>query len=84
MESDEFYLTGIPDKDVAARAEALGLGVRALSSYTKAPMICNGLVLGYGNLEEKLVSEGVRRLVQAVQSQNKNMPKDSYRGNVGG
>lgn len=65
----------IPDKDVAARAEALGLGVRALSSYTKAPMICNGLVLGYGNLEEKIVSEGVRRLAQAVQPQNNNMRK---------
>jgi len=60
----------IRDTDVAARAATLGLGARALGSYTRAPMTCNGLVLGYGNLEEGLVEEGVRRLVVAVQSQN--------------
>jgi GntR family transcriptional regulator / MocR family aminotransferase len=65
----------IRDTDVATRAEALGLGVRALTSYTRAPMICNGLVLGYGNLEDRMVSEGVRRLVLAVQSENNNMRK---------
>lgn len=65
----------IRDTDVATRAEALGLGVRALSGYTKAPMICNGLVLGYGNLEDKVLLEGVRRLVLAVQSQSNNRPK---------
>lgn len=61
---------GISDTEVATRAAELGLGVRALGSYTSAPMTCNGLVLGYGNLEEGMVSEGVRRLVVAVQSQN--------------
>ena len=64
----------ICDREVAARAAELGLGVRALGSYTRAPMSCNGLVLGYGNLEEGMISEGVRRLVVAVQSQ------DSRRG----
>lgn len=59
----------IRDRDVATHAAALGLGVRALGSYTRAPMSCNGLVLGYGNLEEGMVVEGVRRLVAAVQSQ---------------
>lgn len=61
---------GIRDTEVAARAAALGLGVRALGSYTRAPMTCNGLVLGYGNLEEGMVAEAVRRLVEAVQSQD--------------
>lgn len=61
---------GISDTEVATRAAELGLGVRALGSYTSAPMTCNGLVLGYGNLEEGMVSQGVRRLVVAVQSQN--------------
>lgn len=60
----------IRDTEVAKRAAALGLGLRALGSYTRAPMCCNGLVLGYGNLEEGMLAEGVRRLVVAVQSQD--------------
>lgn len=60
----------IRDTDVVKRAAALGLGVRALGSYTRAPMSCNGLVLGYGNLEEGMVGEAVRRLMAAVQSQD--------------
>ncbi|MDE2439424.1 MAG: PLP-dependent aminotransferase family protein [Betaproteobacteria bacterium] len=60
---------GICDTEVAARAAALGLGVRALGSYTRAPMTCNGLVLGYGNLEEGMIAEAVQRLVVAVESQ---------------
>jgi GntR family transcriptional regulator/MocR family aminotransferase len=58
----------IRDTEVAARAAALGLGLRALGSYTRAPMTCNGLVLGYGNLEEGMLAEAVRRLVAAIQS----------------
>lgn len=60
----------IRDTDVATRAAALGLGVRALGSYTRAPVSCNGLVLGYGNLDEGMIAEGVRRLRVAVQSQD--------------
>jgi len=60
---------GIRDTEVAKRAVELGLGVRALESYTRAPMTCNGLVLGYGNLEEGMLAEAVRRLVAAVRSQ---------------
>jgi GntR family transcriptional regulator/MocR family aminotransferase len=60
----------IRDTGVAKRAAALGLGLRALGSYTRAPMRCNGLVLGYGNLEEGMLAESVRRLVVAVQSQD--------------
>jgi GntR family transcriptional regulator/MocR family aminotransferase len=60
----------IRDTVVAKRAAALGLGLRALGSYTRAPMRCNGLVLGYGNLEEGMLAESVRRLVVAVQSQD--------------
>lgn len=62
----------IRDREMAARAAELGLGVRALGSYTRAPMSCNGLVLGYGNLEEGMISEGVRRLWAAVRSQDTN------------
>lgn len=64
---------GILDTEVAARAVELGLGGRALGSYTRAPMTCNGLVLGYGNLEEGMVSESVRRLVVAVRYQDTNL-----------
>ena len=56
----------VGDSEVVARAAALGLGVRALSSYTRAPMRCNGLVLGYGNLAEGMLAKAVRRLVVAV------------------
>lgn len=60
---------GIRDSDVARCAAEMGLGVRALESYTRAPMTCNGLVLGYGNLEEGMLVEAVRRLEVAVRSQ---------------
>jgi GntR family transcriptional regulator/MocR family aminotransferase len=59
---------GIRDTDVATRAAALGLGLRALAHYTRAPVTCNGLVLGYGNLEEGMIVECVQRLVKAVQA----------------
>jgi GntR family transcriptional regulator/MocR family aminotransferase len=59
----------IRDSDVVKRAATLGLGVRALGSYTRAPLTCNGLVLGYGNLQEEMVVESVRRLVAAVQAE---------------
>lgn len=62
----------IRDREVATRAAELGLGVRALGDYARAPMSCNGLVLGYGNLEEGMISEGVRRLLVAVRSQDTN------------
>lgn len=58
----------IDDKKVVARATELGLGARALTSYSRASAGCNGLVLGYGNLEEGMIDECVRRLVIAVQS----------------
>ena len=60
---------GICDIEVAKCAVEMGLGVRALESYTRAPMSCNGLVLGYGNLEEGMLAEAMRRLVLAVRSQ---------------
>jgi GntR family transcriptional regulator/MocR family aminotransferase len=62
---------GVVDQDVAARAAALGLGVAALSSYARPPVLCNGLVLGYGNLVEDMVAECVRRLLVAVQGRQK-------------
>lgn len=54
------------DTQVAARAASLGLGVRPLSKHTKPPVRCNGLVLGYGNLEEQRMAECVRRLARAI------------------
>ena len=54
------------DVAVAQRAAALGLGVRALSAYARPPLRCNGLVLGYGNLDEGNVAETVRRLKLAL------------------
>ena len=59
----------ICDKEVAKCALEMGLGVRALGSYTRAPMTCNGLDLGYGNLEEGMLAEAMRRLAVAVRSQ---------------
>ncbi len=54
------------DTQVAARAAQMGLGVRALRHYTKPPLRCNGLVLGYGNLQEANIAECVRRLAVAI------------------
>ena len=51
---------------VAERAAQLGLGVRALSAYARPPVRCNGLVLGYGNLDEGVVEGTVARLRRAV------------------
>lgn len=56
----------VRDVTVAQRAAALGLGVRALSAYARPPVRCNGLVLGYGNLDEGNVGEAVRRLKRAL------------------
>jgi len=61
----------VVDLDVAARAAALGLGVRALRSYARAPVICNGLVLAYGNLAEERAAECVQRLLVAVKAVQK-------------
>jgi GntR family transcriptional regulator/MocR family aminotransferase len=56
----------LPDGEVARRAAGLGLGVRALSRYALPPLACNGLVLGYGNLDESQAAEAVRRLRLAM------------------
>ena len=56
----------LPDVAVAERAAQLGLGVRALSAYARPPVRCNGLVLGYGNLDEGAVEGAVARLRRAV------------------
>ena len=56
----------LPDREVAQRAAQMGLGVRALSAYARPPVTCNGLVLGYGNLDEGAVEGAVARLRQAM------------------
>jgi len=57
----------LPDVAVAQRAAQVGLGVRALSAYARPPVRCNGLVLGYGNLDEGAVEGAVARLKRAVE-----------------
>lgn len=57
----------LPDVDVASRAAKAGLGPRPLSAYATPPISCNGLVLGYGNLDEGNVTEVVRRLKLALE-----------------
>ena len=59
---------GIRDTDVASRALELGLGVRALGSYARPPVDCNGLLLGYANLEEGMLRDAVHRLALAVRA----------------
>lgn len=54
------------DAAIARRAAMLGLGVRPLSRYALSPVRCNGLVLGYGRLDEAQAVEAVRRLRQAM------------------
>ena len=56
----------LSDREVAQRAAQMGLGVRALSAYARPPVRSNGLVLGYGNLDEGAVKGAVARLRQAV------------------
>ncbi|GBG02773.1 GntR family transcriptional regulator [Azospira sp. I13] len=56
----------VKDTEVAARAAKLGLAPRPLSAYARPPVACNGLVLGYGNLEEARAMEAVRRLALAI------------------
>ena len=55
------------DVAVAQRAAQLGLGVRTLSAYARPPVRCNGLVIGYGNLDEGAVEGAVARLKRAVE-----------------
>jgi len=56
----------LPDREVAQRAAQMGLGVRALSAYARPPVSCNGLVIGYGNLDEAAVEGAVARLKRAL------------------
>ena len=56
----------VVQRAVAQRAAQLGLGVRALSAYARPPARCNGLVLGYGSLDEGAVEGAVASLKRAV------------------
>jgi GntR family transcriptional regulator/MocR family aminotransferase len=58
----------LPDVAVCQAAHALGLSPRPLSEYTIAPARCNGILLGYGNLEEDRIDEAVRRLRLAMRA----------------
>lgn len=61
---------GAPDTEVVRRAADLGVTARALSEYyapETGSAARNGLVLGYGMAEEKLIPELVGRLAKAAQ-----------------
>lgn len=54
------------DRAVCTAAEALGLAVRPLSHYTHPPRECNGVLLGYGNIDVPHMDAAVRRLRLAM------------------
>lgn len=56
----------LSDVAVCQAAQAQGLSPRPLSDYAMAPARCNGILLGYGNLEEVQIDEAVRRLRLAM------------------
>jgi GntR family transcriptional regulator/MocR family aminotransferase len=58
---------GLDDRAVCAAAETLGLAVRPLSHYTHPPRACNGVLLGYGNIDVPHMDGAVRRLRLAMQ-----------------
>ena len=58
----------LPDVDVVARAQALGIVLRPLSAYVLPPHQANGLLLGYGTVPEAQMASLVRRLRLAMRA----------------
>lgn len=50
----------------AIAADVALAAARALSTCARAPVTCNGLVPGYGNMAEESIDQALRRLVVAV------------------
>jgi GntR family transcriptional regulator/MocR family aminotransferase len=57
---------GTDDKDVAAKAFAVGVAVQPLSRYHRAPSASPGLILGYGAIATDRIEEGLRRLDEVL------------------
>lgn len=63
---------GLDDRAVARAAQAAGLGVAALSDFylaRPAPAGTAGLVLGFGNLEERKAGQQIAALARIVRAQ---------------
>ncbi len=59
---------GVSDRDVAARAAALGVEATALSTYYLGPPRAPGLVLGFAAVRPRDVAAGMRVLRDAVRA----------------
>ena len=64
---------GVDDHAVAKRARASGIDVLAASLFGIAPMSRGGLLLGYAQVAEQAIREGVSRLATVLRSMGKGM-----------
>ena len=58
----------LDEEAVIAAAAREGVAVAGVSPYRLSPAPPGGLILGYSNLSERLIAEGVSRLARAVSS----------------
>ena len=58
----------LDEEAVIAAAAREGVAVAGVSPYRLSPSPRGGLILGYSNLSERLLAEGVSRLARAVSS----------------
>lgn len=56
----------LQDKEIAAKARPLGLGVMAISGLFSDPAGGNGLLMGFANDNEAQIKQGVAKLAQAI------------------
>jgi GntR family transcriptional regulator/MocR family aminotransferase len=57
---------GVDDIALSRRAIQAGVSVRPLSPCYRGETRCSGVILGYGNVDEHAIDEGVRRLRQCL------------------
>lgn len=60
--------TKLSDREIIARAKRLGVGLVSAQSFYSGRAPGGEFVLGYGNLSEKQIAEGVKRLAQALKA----------------
>jgi GntR family transcriptional regulator/MocR family aminotransferase len=58
----------LDEETVIAAAAREGVAVASVSPYRLSPAPRGGLILGYSNLTERVIAEGVSRLARAVSS----------------
>jgi len=56
-------------EDLRKSAEKMGVGVYSVAPYYSTPPPQAGLLMGYGTLSEKEITEGVRRLASVLRTQ---------------